>query len=72
MVLEKFNPRRFKAQRGVHQNLMRRYECPFKIVSKVYKKSYNLELPPNFNIHPVFHANVLKSYHEEKEDPRKK
>ena len=69
MVLVKFNPRQFKALRGMHHNLVRKYEGPFKIVAKVGKISYRLELPPHFKIHPVFHASVLKPYHEDKDDP---
>ncbi|XP_049397431.1 uncharacterized protein LOC125861617 [Solanum stenotomum] len=68
MVLVKFNPRQFKALRSVHQNLVRKYEGPFKIIAKVGKISYKVELPPHFKIHPVFHASVLKPYHEDKED----
>ena len=59
----------FKALRGVHQNVVHKYEGPFKIVVKVGKISYKLELPLHFKIHPVFHASVLKPYHEDKEDP---
>ena len=68
-ILVKFNPRQFKALRGVHHNLVHKYEDPFKIVAKVGKISYKLELPPHLRIHPVFHASVLKSYHEDKDDP---
>ena len=69
MVLVKFNPRQFKALRGMHHNLVRKYEGPFKIVAKVGKISYLLELHPHLRIHPVFHASVLKPYHEDKDDP---
>ena len=69
MVLVMFNPRNFKELRGVHHNLVRKYEGPFKIVAKVGKISYKLELPPHLRIHPVFHASVLKPYHEDKDDP---
>ena len=48
---------------------MRKYKFPFKIVAKVGNISYKLELPPQLKIHPVFHASILKPYHEDKEDP---
>ena len=48
---------------------MQKYEGPFKIVAKVGKTSYKLELPPHLRIHPVFLASVLKTYHEDKDDP---
>lgn len=69
LVLVKFNARQFKALRRVNPNLVRKYEGPFEIVAKVGKISYRLDLPPSFRIHPVFHASVLKPYHEDKGDP---
>ena len=69
MVLVKFNTRQFKALRGVHQYLVRKYEGPLKIVAKVGKISYKLELPTHFKIHSVFNASILKPYHEDKNDP---
>ena len=66
MVFVKFNPRKFKALRGFRQDLVRKYEGPFRIVAKVGKISYKLELPVHFKIHPAFYSTVLKKYHEEK------
>ncbi|OIT32330.1 hypothetical protein A4A49_63358, partial [Nicotiana attenuata] len=69
MVMVKFNPRQFKALRGMHQNLICKYEGPFKIVAKVGKISYKLDMPSYLKIYHVFHASMLKSYHEDKDDP---
>ncbi|XP_075091517.1 uncharacterized protein LOC142171722 [Nicotiana tabacum] len=69
MVMVKFNPRRFKALRGMHHNPIHKYERPFKIVSKVGKISYKLNMPSYLTIYPVFHASMLKPYHEDKDDP---
>ena len=43
MVFVKFNPRKFKALRGFRQDLVRKYEGPFRIVAKVGKISYKFE-----------------------------
>ena len=48
---------------------MRKYEGPFPILGQVGKVSYKVESPPRLKIHPVFHVNNLKPYHEDKEDP---
>ena len=64
MVLAIFNPTQFKALRGVHLNLVHKYEGPFHIVSKVGNISYKLELSRHFKIHPVFHASIFKKYHD--------
>ena len=48
---------------------MRRYEEPFPILGKVDKVSYKVKLPPRLRIHPIFHINYLKPYHEDKNDP---
>lgn len=69
LVLVNFNPRQFKVLRGVHQHLVWKYEDSFRIVAKVAKISYRLELPPSLKVHPIFHANLLKSYHKDKDDP---
>src|SRR6266478_5523037 len=37
---------------------------PFKIVQEISPVAYQLELPPNWRIHNVFHASLLTPYHE--------
>lgn len=71
IVLDKLNPSQFKELRGIHKNSVRKYEGPFKVISKVEQISYKMELPPHFKIHLVFHASALKLYHEDKADPRR-
>ena len=50
---------------------MRRYEGPFKITKRVGKVAYKLEFPAHLKLHPVFHASMLKPYHEDHEDPER-
>ena len=35
---------------------------PFKIIKEISPVAYQLQLPPSWNIHPVFHASLLLSY----------
>ena len=46
----------------------RRYG-PFQIIEKVSEVNYRLKLPPNWNIHPVFHVDQLRKYHEDPKQP---
>ncbi|XP_070050450.1 uncharacterized protein [Nicotiana tomentosiformis] len=69
MVIVKFNPRQFKALWGMHQNLIRKYAGPFKIIAKASKISYKLDMPSYLKIYPVLHASMLKPYHEDKDNP---
>ena len=39
----------------------KRYE-PFKIIKEISPVAYQLQLPPSWNIHPVFHTSLLSSY----------
>ena len=37
---------------------------PFKIIKEISPVVYQLQLPPSWNIHPMFHASLLSSYSE--------
>nr|GMD76747.1 Transposon Tf2-2 polyprotein [Ipomoea batatas] len=71
LVLIKFLPQQFKAFRGLHKGLVRKYEGPFPIIGKVGNVSYRLDLPSSLKIHPVFHVSMLKPYHKDMEDPNR-
>ncbi|KAE8690176.1 hypothetical protein F3Y22_tig00110912pilonHSYRG00073 [Hibiscus syriacus] len=49
--------------------LVRRYEGMFKVLKQVSTMAYRLELPSTIRAHPVFHVSLLKSYHQDKEEP---
>ncbi|KAK4259946.1 hypothetical protein QN277_006222 [Acacia crassicarpa] len=68
MVMVKLLPQQFKVFRKVHKGLICKYEGPYKIVGKVGKVSYKLDLPPNLKIHPVFQISMLKPFHEDVDD----
>jgi len=46
------------------QKLAPKQEGPFKIKKVLGRTIYKLELPPQWRIHPVFHASLLTPYHE--------
>ncbi|XP_052479618.1 uncharacterized protein LOC128034816 [Gossypium raimondii] len=50
------------------QGLVRRYEGPFKVVKRVGKVAYKLELPAKLKVHPVFHVSMLKPFHRDQKD----
>ena len=68
-VMVKLLPQQFKMLRKVHKGLVRRYKGPFEVVRRVGKVSYELQLPPRFKIHPIFHVSLLKPYHKDAGDP---
>ena len=47
-----------------HQATKLNLKCygPFKIIKEISPVAYQLQLPPSWNIHPVFHASLLSSY----------
>jgi hypothetical protein len=46
----------------------RRYG-PFTIIKKLSSHNYTLDIPPNWKIHPTFHVDQLRKYHEDPRNP---
>jgi len=42
---------------------------PFKILEKLSDLNYRIQLPPNWAIHPVFHVDQLRPYHDDPSQP---
>ena len=40
-----------------------RFIGPYEIIKKLSSQAYHLKLPSSMKVHPVFHINLLKSYH---------
>lgn len=55
--------------KNLHKGLVRRYEGPYRVIKKIGKVAYKLELPRQLRVHPVFHVSMLKPFHEDMEDP---
>ena len=53
----------------IYKGLMRRYEGLFRVLKKVGKVAYELELPCKLKVHLVFHVSMLKPFHEDHGDP---
>src|SRR6202008_886081 len=53
-----------KLPEGMTKKLSPRRYGPFRVVAKISPIAYTLELPPQWKIHPTFHASLLTPYKE--------
>ncbi|KAD3336597.1 hypothetical protein E3N88_32116 [Mikania micrantha] len=61
MVLHKVSPWKGVVRFGKKGKLAPRYVGPFKILERIGKVAYKLELPPELsNVHPTFHVSNLR------------
>ena len=44
--------------------LQRRFVGPFKVIERISRVAYRLELPAEWRTHPVFHSSLLKLWQE--------
>lgn len=69
-VFVKLRPRRQVSDTGAsHPKLMKWYFGPFQIVQKVGPVAYQLQLPVDSRIHPMFHYSLLKQCHQPLDSP---
>ncbi|CAA7023600.1 unnamed protein product [Microthlaspi erraticum] len=62
MVYLKVAAQKWKHRFGKIGKLAVRYIGPYKIIGKVGIVAYRLELPPEMNLHPVFHVSMLRKH----------
>lgn len=65
-VLLKLRPYRQRSAKDAQHSsgkLAKRFYGPFKILERIGKVAYCLELPEGTRIHPIFHCSLLKPFH---------
>jgi hypothetical protein len=54
----------FKLAHPGTRKLLPKWVGPFKVIERIGKVVYKVELPPNLKMHNVFHVQLLKKYRE--------
>lgn len=50
--------------RGAPIKLKRRFVGPFRVIERIEKQAYRLDLSENWRIHTVFHVSLLRPWKE--------
>ena len=62
-VLVRLRPHKQTSASGTtHSKLAKRFYGPFQITKRIGSVAYQLQLPPDSRIHPLFHCSLLKLY----------
>ena len=63
-VLLKLAPQIWKriSSKTAQRSLIPRYDGPFKVVKRIGRVAYRLDLPERLKVHPTFHVSFLKPY----------
>ena len=66
-VLMKLTPQIWKkiSSKTKQRGLIPKYDGPFEVINRVGQVAYMLKLLERLKLHPTFHVNILKSYHED-------
>ncbi|CAN6447642.1 unnamed protein product [Victoria cruziana] len=67
-VLVELYPDRTGLSCGKHGASIRKFEGPFTVVRRIGKLAYKLDLPPDFEVHSVFHVRNLNPFYVDDED----
>jgi hypothetical protein len=59
----------FKLAHPGMRKLLPKWVGPFKVVERIGKVAYKVELPPNLKMHNVFHVQLLKPYRGKVQPP---
>jgi hypothetical protein len=54
----------FKLAHPGTRKLLPKWVGPFKVIERIGKVAYKVELPPNLKMHNVFHVQLLKKYRD--------
>lgn len=72
-VLLKLRPHRQTSAKGsqaISGKLAKRFYDPFKVIERIGRAAYRLQLPAETKIHPVFHCSLLKPFIGTPEDEK--
>lgn len=68
-VLLRIDGDHFKPTPGTSKTLTRRYDGPYKVLARIGKAAYRIELPEHMHLHPMFHVSQLRPFVIDVDEP---